>query len=68
VEIRVNSGCDEITYPPAIYTVLAGTTAAIDPNEFSYVRVTLKRQPQGTYEVYSVQPEHGHTQTMATLA
>jgi hypothetical protein len=51
VEIRVNSGSDEITYPPAIYTVLAGTTAAIDPNEFSYVRVTLKRQPQDTYEV-----------------
>jgi len=51
VEIRVNSGCDEITYPPATYTVLAGTSAEIDPNEFSYVRVTLKRQPQDTYEV-----------------
>ena len=51
VEISVNSGSDEITYPPAIYDVLAGTSAAIDPNEFSYVRVTLKRQPQDTYEV-----------------
>jgi hypothetical protein len=51
VEIRVNSGSDEITYPLAVYNVLAGTSAAIDPNEFSYVRVTLKRQPQETYEV-----------------
>jgi len=51
VEISVNSGSDEITYPPASYTVLAGTSAAIDPNEFSYVRVTLKRQPQDTYEI-----------------
>jgi hypothetical protein len=51
VEIRVNSGSDEISYPAAIYTVLAGTAAAIDANEFAYVRVTLKRQPQNTYEV-----------------
>ena len=51
VEISVNSGSDEITYPPTIYTVLAGTAAAIDPNEFAYARITLKRQPQETYEV-----------------
>jgi hypothetical protein len=51
VEIRVNSGSDEITYPQANYNVLTGMAAAIDANECAYVRVILKRQPQNTYEV-----------------
>jgi len=51
IEISVNSGCAEITYPAATYTVQADQTGSIRPNEFTYVKVALDRQSVGTYEV-----------------
>jgi hypothetical protein len=51
VQIKINSGCNEITYPPVLYTVQAGEIGCIQPNEFTYIRVILKRESKGTYEV-----------------
>ncbi len=51
VQIQVNSGCPEITYPPTIYTVTANQAASIRPNEFVYAKITLARQSYGTYVV-----------------
>ena len=51
VQIEVNSGSPEITYPSSSYTVTADQIGSIRPNEFVYVRVTLARQSLGTYVV-----------------
>jgi hypothetical protein len=51
VQIQVNSGCTEITYPPISYTVAPGDAACIEPNEFTYIKVALKRDPSGTFEL-----------------
>jgi hypothetical protein len=51
VQIQVNSGSVEISYPSAEYIVTAGQTGSIRPNEFLYVQVTLDRQSVGTYSM-----------------
>jgi hypothetical protein len=51
VHIEVSSGCDEINYPVVNYPVLINSSAAVGANEFAYVKVTLKREPQETYQV-----------------
>jgi hypothetical protein len=51
VEIHVNSGCEEITYPQVNYQVALDQIGSIRANEFAYVRVTMKRDPRGTYSI-----------------
>jgi hypothetical protein len=51
VSIQIASGCDEISYPAASYTVAANSPAELRPNEFTYVTVVLQREPKGTYEI-----------------
>jgi hypothetical protein len=51
VEIHINSGSPEVTYPPAVYSVQTGSGASIRPNEFLYIKVTLNRQSKETYVV-----------------
>ena len=51
VEISINSGSDEISYPPAVYEVQADQTESIRPNESVYVKVTLNRRADGTYSL-----------------
>jgi len=51
VQIQINSGCNEITYPDVNYTVMPGSAGCVQPNEFTYVKVTLKRDATGTFEL-----------------
>lgn len=51
VSIEINSGCDEIIYPPVQYPVQAGDIGCVQPNQFTYVKVTLKRESAGTYSI-----------------
>jgi len=51
VQIQINSGCDEIIYPPVQYAVQAGQIGSVQPNEFTYVKVTLKRESVETFEI-----------------
>jgi len=67
IEIQVNSGCAEISYPAAIYTVLADQTGSVRPNEFIYVKVTLDRQSVGAYEVIPVSQNPDVHQTWPPL-
>lgn len=67
VNITVNSGCPEITYPAASYLVKTGDAAAIRQNEFVYVKVTLDRQPVGTYSVVRPAPDMDITKTWPPL-
>jgi hypothetical protein len=54
VQIQVNSGSAEISYPATNYQVIADQTGSIRPNEFVYVKVALNRQSLGTYVVIPV--------------
>jgi hypothetical protein len=64
VEIQINSGCNEIIYPPTAYTVTSIEPAGqIRPNEFIYVKVTLDRQSLGTYSVIPQSQNLPTTQT-----
>ena len=51
VQIQINSGCDEIVYPPVQYQVEAGDIGCVQPNQFIYVQVILKRESVNTYEI-----------------
>jgi Lipase (class 2) len=51
VSIEVQSGCDEIVYPPVQYSVQVGDIGCVQPNQFTYVKVTLKRESAGTYSI-----------------
>jgi len=51
VQIQINSGCNEIIYPPVQYTVQAGEIGCIQPNEFTYIKVILERESVDTYEI-----------------
>jgi len=51
VQVIIDSGTPEITYPAARYEVTAGSAASIQPNETIYVKVTLSRQTGGTYSL-----------------
>ncbi len=63
VSIEVNSGCDEIVYPPVQYAVQAGDIGCVQANQFTYVKVTLKRESAGTYEIIPLsQNPNIHTQ------
>lgn len=54
VQIQINSGCNEINYAAAEFTVLGGQNGSINPNEFIYVKVTLDRDARGTYVLIPV--------------
>ena len=61
VQIQISSGSNEISYIPINYKVSHNDEAAVRPNEFTYVFVTLNRQTFNTYEVipYSDNPNMG---------
>ena len=67
VQIQTNSGCAEIVYPVAKYLVAASDPAAIQANQFSYVTVTLQRQPQNTFEVIPYSDDPDPTKTWPPL-
>ncbi len=51
VQIQINSGCNEIIYPPVQYTVDAEEIGCVEPNQFTYIKVILERESVGTYEI-----------------
>jgi hypothetical protein len=51
VEVSINSGCDEIVYPLLAYDVPESMAGYIQPNEFTYININLKREPYETYEI-----------------
>lgn len=57
LHIQVNSGCDEVTYDAIEYSVPPSQAALIEPNEFTYLTMTLRRNPQSTYTLLTYRPD-----------
>jgi hypothetical protein len=51
VTAHITSGCPEIVYPAASFTVTPGQRGSIRPIEVIYVKITPDRQAEGTFVV-----------------
>ena len=57
VHIEARSGSDQIDYRDVDYTLAPSVAAVVQPNEFTYVDVTIPRNIDKTYTLYKYDPQ-----------